>query len=72
VKKRCELQDLPLEELQAFSPAFGPDIYQHLKIEAVLACHDVAGGTAPRQVEKALRTAREQLSAMQEAHAAHA
>jgi argininosuccinate lyase len=72
VEKGCELSGLSLSELQEFSAAFGEDIYQHLKIEAVLACHDVAGGTAPRQVERALRAAREQLAAMQEAHAAHA
>ncbi len=72
VEKGCELSGLSLSELREFSAAFGPDIYQHLKIEAVLACHDVAGGTAPRQVERALRAAREQLAAMQEAHAAHA
>jgi argininosuccinate lyase len=72
VEKGCELNGLSLSELQAFSAAFGEDIYQHLKIDAVLKCHDVAGGTAPRQVERALRTAREQLAAMQEAHAAHA
>lgn len=72
VEKRCELQDLSLDELRAFSAAFGEDIYQHLRLDAVLACHDVPGGTAPRQVEQALRAARQQLSALQEAHAAHA
>jgi argininosuccinate lyase len=69
VEKGCELQDLSLEELREFSPAFAADTYEHLKLEAVLACHDVPGGTAPRRVAEALRAAREKLAAMQEAYA---
>jgi argininosuccinate lyase len=72
VTRGCELQDLPLEELHKFSPAFGPDIYQQLKLEAVVACHDVPGGTAPERVQQAIREAREKLAALQEAHVTHA
>jgi argininosuccinate lyase len=64
----CELQNLSLEELHKFSHAFGPDIYQQLKLEAVLACHDVAGGTAPEHVQQAMREAREKLATLKEAH----
>ena len=69
VKKGCELHDLSLEELREFSPAFAADVYEHLKPEAVLACHDVPGGTAPGRVHEAIRAAREKLAALQEAHA---
>ena len=72
VEKKCELQDLTLAELQTFSPAFGPDVHQHLTLDAVLACHDVVGGTAPAQVRASLKAAREQLAALQEVHAIHA
>lgn len=72
VEKGCELEGLSLKELQQFSPAFSPDIYQHLTLEAVIACHDVSGGTAPHRVEKALRQAREKLAAVQEAHGTYA
>jgi len=72
VEKGCELQDLSLQELQEFSPAFGPDIYDHLTLQAVLYCHDVPGGTAPHRVEEALREARQKLAAMQEAHGTYA
>jgi argininosuccinate lyase len=72
LKKNCELEGLALEEFRSFSPAFDKDIYQHLKLEAVLECHDVDGGTALRQVERALRSAHEQLAALQEAHVTHA
>lgn len=72
VEKGCELQDLSLAELQEFSPAFGPDIYEHLTLDAVVACHDVAGGTAPHRVADALLDARQKLAEMQEAHGTYA
>jgi len=70
--KQCELQNLSLEELREFSPAFGPDIYEHLKLQAVLARHDVPGGTAPQRVQQAIKDAREKLATLQEAHVTHA
>jgi argininosuccinate lyase len=72
VEKKCELQGLSLTELREFSPAFGEDIYDHLTVEAVLACHDVPGGTAPCWVQQALKTARQRLTALQETESAHA
>jgi len=69
VEKECELHDLSLEELRELSPVFAPDVYDRLKLEAVLACHDVPGGTAPRKVAEALRGAREKLATMQEVYA---
>jgi argininosuccinate lyase len=68
----CELEQLSLDELREFSPAFDADIYENLKVENVLACHDVSGGTAPNRVQQALRAAREKLAIMQEAHGTHA
>ncbi|MGH9564356.1 MAG: argininosuccinate lyase, partial [Candidatus Angelobacter sp.] len=70
--KSCELQDLSLKDLREFSPAFAPDVYEHLKLEAVLACHDVQGGTAPHQVAEGLRAAREKLAALQEPYVTNA
>jgi argininosuccinate lyase len=72
VEKRCELQDLTLEELHALSPAIASDIYGHLRLENVLACHDVQGGTAPKHVKRALQAARDQLAVLRETHATHA
>jgi argininosuccinate lyase len=72
VEKKCELQELSLADLQEFSPAFGADIYDHLNIEAVLACHDVPGGTAPHRVEQALKIARQKLTSLQETESAYA
>jgi argininosuccinate lyase len=72
VAKGCELEHLLLDELREFSPAFDSDIYGNLKIESVLACHDVPGGTAPHRVQQALNAAREKLATLQEAHGTHA
>jgi argininosuccinate lyase len=72
VQQACELAQLSLGELREFSPAFDADIYENLKMENVLACHDVLGGTAPHRVQQAISAAREKLAAMQEAHGTHA
>jgi len=72
VQQECELEQLSLEELREFSPAFDTDIYEQLTVENVLACHDVPGGTAPHRVQQALKAAREKLATMQEAYGTHA
>jgi argininosuccinate lyase len=72
IEKKCELGDLSLAELREFSPAFAEDAHQHLTIEAVLACHDVIGGTAPAQVQRALKAARQSLAELQGVHGTYA
>jgi len=66
IEKGCELQDLPLAELQSLSSDFGPDFYESLKLASVLAMHDVPGGTAPERVQQALRAARERVESLRE------
>jgi argininosuccinate lyase len=72
VLQDCELEQLSLNELREFSPAFDADVYEALKVESVLACHDVPGGTASHRVQQALNSAREKLATIQEAHGTHA
>src|SRR5262249_47873952 len=72
VLQDCELEQLSLDELREFSPAFDADVYDHLKLESVLACHDVPGGTAPHRVQQSLEAAREKLAGLREAHGTHA
>ena len=62
--KGCDLQDLPLTDLQAINPAFKSDFASHLGLQEVLVLHDVPGGTAPRHVKRALQNARERAAAM--------
>ena len=54
LEKQCELQDLSLEELRSVNPLFDQDFYACLKLESVLAIHDVPGGTAPARVRQAM------------------
>ena len=68
--KSCELQQLKLEQLRAIDAHFGEDFYDFVKLENVLAIHDVPGGTAPARVRQAIAAARAKLtSACEEAHA---
>ena len=70
--KNCELQDLSIEELRQFSPAFDRDIYPHLTVQSVLAIHDVPGGTAPERVKQAIAEAKQRIAAMRGMVHAHA
>jgi len=72
LERGCELQDLPLEDLQAISPVFGNDFYDSLKLSSVLAIHDVMGGTAPERVRKAIQITRKRVESLGEEVHAHA
>jgi len=60
-EKGCDLSDLTLSELQAFSSLVADDIYGVLTLEGSLAARDHIGGTAPRQVRAAIARARAKL-----------
>jgi argininosuccinate lyase len=72
LERNCELHELPLQELQALSPAFGPDFYESLTLSSVLAVHDVTGGTSPARVRQALSAAKNKIHALREEAHAHA
>ena len=70
LEKGCELADLSLEELKQLNSAFDQDFYSCLSVSAVLAIHDVPGGTAPARVRQAIADAKQRLESMREvAHA---
>jgi argininosuccinate lyase len=52
-----ELGELKLNELRAIEPLFDQDVYAAITLEATLDCHDVLGGTARAQVQRALPAA---------------
>ena len=56
-----DLADLPLAELQAFSPIITEDVYAVLTLEGSLAARDHLGGTAPAQVRAAVARARKRI-----------
>lgn len=57
----CDLAELPLAELRAFSPLIGDEVLEVLKIEGSLAARNHTGGTAPAAVRQAIACAREKL-----------
>jgi len=72
LQKGCELEDLSLEELHPLNPVFDQDFYAALKLESVLAIHDVTGGTAPARVRAAIAEAKKKIELMREETHAHA
>jgi argininosuccinate lyase len=68
--KSCELQALSLTDLREIDAHFDGDFFDFVKLENVLAIHDVPGGTAPARVREAIAAARKRLTpACEEAHA---
>jgi argininosuccinate lyase len=64
VERGCDLQKLPLADLQAIHPGFDAAFHSCLGLTEVLALHDVPGGTAPRHVQRALQKARERAAGL--------
>jgi argininosuccinate lyase len=56
--QNCDLADLSLADLTAFSPLVEADVFEVLTLEGSLASRNHIGGTAPRQVREAARRAR--------------
>ncbi|MFV0662042.1 argininosuccinate lyase [Denitromonas sp.] len=57
-ERGCDLPDLPLGDLRAFSELIEEDVYQVLTVEGALDSRDHIGGTAPAQVRAAIARAR--------------
>ncbi len=62
MEKDKPLLKLSLAEYKKFSPLFEKDVYS-ITVESSIAARDVIGGTAPRQVEKALANAKKSIGA---------
>ena len=70
--QHCELQDLTLDQLQSIDSHFDHEFYDFVKLENVLAIHDVWGGTARERVRQAIAAARERVASVHEEAHAHA
>jgi len=57
MEKGKSFSELSLTEYKGFSPLFGDDVYS-ITVESSLAARDNIGSTAPKQVERALATAK--------------
>jgi argininosuccinate lyase len=64
MERGCDLQKLPLPDLQAINASFDAGFHSCLGLTEVLALHDVPGGTAPRHVKRALQNARERIAGL--------
>jgi len=60
MEKGKSFSELSLTEYKVFSSLFGEDVYS-ITIESSIAARDVIGGTAPRQVDQALATAKKMI-----------
>ena len=70
LEKGCTLEALSAGELREFGSEFGADFAAALRLDAVIATHDVAGGTHPQRVAEQLAAVRRQIAgARREAHA---
>ena len=56
------LESLPLEQYQAVSPIFGPDVYQAISLDSCLAARKSLGGPAPEAVANQLAWIKQQLA----------
>jgi argininosuccinate lyase len=61
IERNVELNDLPIDELRAFSPLIEDDVFAALSLEQTLASKSQTGGTAPARVTEALAAARKSL-----------
>ena len=52
IERNAELHDLTLDELQAFSPLIGPDVFEVLTIEKAVERRNSMGGTSPDEVRR--------------------
>ncbi|MGZ8304036.1 MAG: argininosuccinate lyase [Telluria sp.] len=59
---RCDLSEMSLDQLRAFSPLIGDDVFAVLTLEGSVAARDHVGGTAPNQVRAAIARVRKQLA----------
>ncbi len=57
-QRQCQLQELPLEDLQALAPGITDEVFEVLDIDASLVRRTSAGGPAPEQVRAAVQAAR--------------
>ncbi|KRB83745.1 argininosuccinate lyase [Duganella sp. Root198D2] len=59
---KIDLAQMSLEQLRAFSPLVGEDVFAVLTLEGSVAARDHIGGTAPNQVRSAITRVRQQLA----------
>ncbi len=59
ISQSKELSDLSLKELGQFCPNLKDDVYDYLELNGSVNARDYTGGTAPEQVKRAVKEARD-------------
>jgi len=65
LRKRTRLEQLSLEEFRSFTPDFGPDVFKVIELKKSIEGKSVKGGTATRQVQRAIQDAKRYLNQIQ-------
>jgi len=60
----CALDDLSLEEMRTFCPAFDTDVYAAISLSACVSARNLTGGPAPEQVKRAIEQGKKCLAQM--------
>jgi argininosuccinate lyase len=61
IEQGKQLEEITLQEYQAFSDLFGDDLYASLSLESSLGSKAAIGGTSPERVRQALVSARNEI-----------
>ncbi len=61
IRQGKPLEDLPLDELQKFSPVIDEDVYPILSLQSCLDKRAAKGGVSPQQVAQAIAFAQARL-----------
>ena len=64
IERGCEIEQLPLEDVQAVAPLADAQMLRDLELDAIVANKQVPGGAAPDQVRAAAARARQRLEAL--------
>ncbi len=67
LEKQCAIDEMPLDELRAFSPYFDQDVYDAISLQTCVAARSLTGGPAPERVLSAVQAGREWLRSMRNA-----
>ena len=62
IEQKKDLCELSLGELKGFYSGIGEEVFECLTLEGSLNARDHFGGTAPKQVLRAINTARDRLA----------
>ena len=66
LQQQRDLAEMSLQELREFCPDIDEDVFDILTVEGSVAARNHPGGTAPEQVRRAVREAREALAQQQQ------